>query len=82
MLKESQWLDVTEKSELDKYVREEDDEDGDMDFIPGDDMDVDEENFNPDDPGSMDASFNPESSVSTRGPKLDRRAGFDWYGIK
>ena len=47
MLKESQWLDVTEKSELDKYVREEDDEDGDMDFIPGDDMDVDEENFNP-----------------------------------
>ena len=47
MLKESQWLDVTEKSELDKYVREEDDEDGDMDFIPGDDMDVDEENFKP-----------------------------------
>lgn len=72
MLKEGQWLDVTEKSELDQYIREEDDEDGDADYNIHDDMDVDDENFNPDDPGSMDIGSAASENVG-RGPKLQPR---------
>ena len=41
-------------------LKEEDDEDGDMEFLPGDDMD---------DPGSMGASFTPESIGRVRRKK-------------
>lgn len=55
MLKEGQWLDVTEQSELDQYIRDQDEDDEDMDYTGENEMDVDEDQHNPDDPAFMDA---------------------------